>query len=50
MTGLEKTEKGKERKKTKQARKHGGDGFSIDRRKAASAVLSAGSPYLIRAA
>ena len=36
-------------KRIKQARKAGGDGFSVDRRKAASAVLPAGAPYLIRA-
>ena len=37
-------------KEKKQARKDGGDGFSVDRRKAASAVCPAGAPYLIRAA
>ena len=43
--------KGKQkRKKKKQARKDGRDGFSVDRRKAASAVFPAGAPYLIRAA
>ena len=38
--------KGKQKEK-KQARK---DGFSVDQRKAASAVFPAGAPYLIRAA
>ena len=41
--------KGKQKEK-KQARKDGRDGFSIDQRKAASAVFPAGAPYLIRAA
>ena len=42
--------KGKEKERKKQARKDGGDGCSVDRRKAASAVFAAGAPYLIRAA
>ena len=42
-------EKGKQKEK-KQARKDGRDGFSVDQRKAASAVFPAGAPYLIRAA
>ena len=37
----------KGKRKKKQARKDGGDGFSVDRRKAASAVFPAGAPYLI---
>ena len=45
-----KKERKKQEKKRKQARKDGGDGFSVDRRKAASAVFAAGAPYLIRAA
>ena len=49
--GRDKKGKEKERKKKKkQDRKDGGDGFSVDRRKAASAVFAAGAPYLIRAA
>ena len=47
--GKEKERK-KKRKEKKQDRKDGGDGFSVDRRKAASAVFAAGAPYLIRAA
>ena len=55
VTGLEETKKErkkkeKKEKKKKQARKDGGDGCSVDRRKAASAVFAAGAPYLIRAA
>ena len=52
VTGLEETKKErkkKEKKKEKRNRpeKDGGDGFSVDRRKAASAVFAAGAPYLI---
>ena len=50
VTGLEETKKESKKKKKKQARKDGRDGFSVDRRKAASAVFPAGAPYLIRAA
>ena len=49
VTGLEETKK-ESKKKKKQARKDGRDGFSVDRRKAGSAVFPAGAPYLIRAA
>ena len=42
--------KGKEKKKKKQARKDGGDWFSVDRRKTASAVFPAGAPCFIRVA
>ena len=42
--------KGKQKEKKKKARKDGRDGFSVDQRKAASAVFPAGAPYLIRAA
>ena len=48
VTGLEETKRKAKRKK--QARKDGRDGFSVDQRKAASAVFPAGAPYLIRAA
>ena len=51
VRGLEETKKeSKKERKKKQARKDGRDGFSVDRRKAASAVFPAGAPYLIRAA
>ena len=49
VTGLEETKK-ESKKKKKKARKDGRDGFSVDQRKAASAVFPAGAPYLIRAA
>ena len=49
VTGLEETKR-KGKKKKKQARKDGGDWFSVDPRKAASAVFPAGAPYLIRVA
>ena len=49
VTGLEETKK-KERKKKEKTKQDGGDGCSVDRRKAASAAFAAGAPYLIRAA
>ena len=50
VTGLEETKKESKKERKKQARKDGRDRFSVDRRKAASAVFPAGAPYLIRAA
>ena len=42
--GRDKKGKQKERKKKKQTRKDERDGFSVDRRKTASAVFPAGAP------